>query len=120
LSNGQKYELKFLTGILLLSLAAGLLAENSLLYLLLGLLVFLAWHLYRLLRLTGLIRQRRRIHPPYPPGLWGEIHRAMAQAQASRRKRKRDLVRFASRFRKVAAAMPDGLVLLDRNQRQNS
>lgn len=117
MSNGEKYELKFLAGILLLSLAAGLLTENSLLFSLLGLLVYLAWHLYRLLRLTGLIRQRRRIHPPYPPGLWGEIHRALEQAQTSRRKRKRDLVRFASRFRKVAAAMPDGLVLLDRNQR---
>ena len=117
MSNGQKYELKLFAGILLLSLAAGLLTENSLLFSLLGLLVYLAWHLYRLLRLTGLIRQRRRIHPPYPPGLWGEIHRALEQAQTSRRKRKRDLVRFASRFRKVAAAMPDGLVLLDRNQR---
>ena len=59
LSNGQKYELKFLAGILLLSLAAGLLADNIRLFSLLGLLVYLAWHLYRLLRLTGLIRQGR-------------------------------------------------------------
>jgi two-component system phosphate regulon sensor histidine kinase PhoR len=117
MSNGEKYELKFLAGILLLSLAAGLLAENMLLFSLLGLLVYLAWNLYWLFRLIGLIRQRRRIHPPYPPGLWGEIHRALEQAQTSGRKRKRGLVRFTSRFRKAAAAMPDGLVLLDRNQR---
>jgi two-component system phosphate regulon sensor histidine kinase PhoR len=116
-SNGEKHELKILAGILLPSVAAGLLLENILLFSMLGLLVYLAWHLYRLLRLTGLIRQRRRIHPPYPPGLWGEIHRALEQAQTSGRKRKRGLVRFASRFRKAAAAMPDGLVLLDRNQR---
>jgi len=117
MSIGEKFELKLLAGILLLSLMAGLFVENMLLFSLLGLLVYLAWHLYRLLRLTGLIRQRRRIHPPYPPGLWGEIHQTLEQAQTSGRKRKRGLVRFASRFRKAAAAMPDGLVLLDRSQR---
>lgn len=117
MSNAERYELKILAGIFLLSLAAGLLADNMLVFPLLGSLAYLAWHLYQLFRLTRLIRQRRRIRPPYPQGLWGEIHRALERAQSSGRKRKRGLVRFASRFRKAAAAMPDGLILQDRNQR---
>ncbi|MCP4993279.1 MAG: phosphate regulon sensor histidine kinase PhoR [Gammaproteobacteria bacterium] len=117
MSIGEKFELKLLAGILMYLLVAGLLTENLLLISLLGLLVYLAWHLYHLLRLTRLIRQRRYIRPPYPPGLWGEIHQVLEQAQTSGRKRKRGLVRFVSRFRKAAAAMPDGLVLLDQNQR---
>lgn len=117
MSNEEQYELKILTGILLLSLVAGLLVGKLLLVSLLGLAVYLAWHLYQLFSLIGLIRQRQHIHPPYPPGLWGEIHAALERAQTSGRKRKWGLVRFASRFRKAAAVMPDGLILLDQNQR---
>jgi len=117
MSIGEKFELKLLAGILVPSLVAGLLTENLLHFSLLGLLVYLAWHLYQLLRLTGLIRQRRYIPATNPPGLWGEIYQALKQAQTSGRKHKRGLVRFVSRFRKAAAAMPDGLVLLDQTQR---
>lgn len=117
MSNGEKQELKILAGILLVSLLFGALTANSLLFLLLGVLTYLIWHLYQLLRLIGLIRQHQRISFPYPPGLWGEIHRALEKSQSRGQKRKKALVRFASRFRKVAAAMPEGMILLDRRQR---
>jgi two-component system phosphate regulon sensor histidine kinase PhoR len=117
MSAGEKYELKILAGIILLSLLAGTFVDNMLLLPFFGLLVYLAWHLYQLLRLTRLIGQHRHIHPPYPPGLWGEIHKVLEQAQTRDRNRKREMVRFASRFRKATAAMPDGMILVDESQR---
>jgi len=117
MSKGEKYELKILAGLFFVSLATGLLVDDILLSSLLGLLAYLAWHLYQLLRLAALIRQRRPIAPPYPPGLWGEIHAALERYQTSGRMRKKGLVRFASRFLRAAAAMPDGFILLDKNQR---
>ncbi len=117
MSNGEKYELKILASILLLSLLVGLLAQNPGLFLLLGLSLYLVWHLYHLIRLSNLIRQHRYIHAPYPPGLWGEIHAALEQAQVNGRQYKKQLVQFSSRFRKATAAMSDGLILLDASQR---
>ena len=117
MSGGQKYELKVLAGIILSSLLAGLLAGNTLLFPLLGLLIYLAWHLYQSARLARLIAKRRYVTPPYPPGLWNEIYEALGQAQTSDRKRRRESVRYASRFLKATEAMPDGMILLDKAQR---
>ncbi len=117
MSNGEKYELIIFVGVLLLSLAGGLLAGNILLFSVLGLLLYLAWHLYRLVWLSRLLRRHQSIHSSYPPGLWGEIHRALEQTQAIERHHKRRLARFLSQFRTAASVMPDGLVLLDQDQR---
>ena len=117
LSNGEKFELKLLACIILISLTLGQLVENTLLVLLAGLLGYLAWHLYQLLRLTQLIRRHRRLPPPFPPGLWGEIYQALTNARTSGRKGKKALVDFATRFREAAANIPDGLIVLDQNQR---
>jgi len=78
---------------------------------------YLAYHLFRLLHLTSLIRRRHRLAPPFPRGLWGEIYRAIAQyQQRGRRGRKRQL-RFFRRFREAAVSVPDALVILDKLQR---
>lgn len=117
MSSGEKYELIIFVGVFLLSLAGGLLAGDILLFSVLGLLAYLAWHLYGLVRLSRLLRRRQSIHSPYPPGLWGEIYRALEQTQVIERHHKRRLARLLSRFRIAAAEMPDGLVMLDQDQR---
>lgn len=117
MSRGEKYELTIFAGILLLSLALGLLAGNLLLFSLLGLLAYLAWHLYRLMQFGRLFRRQQRIGSPYPQGLWGEIHHSIDHAQVIEQKRRRHLARIISRFRNAASAIPDGLVLLDHDIR---
>lgn len=47
----------------------------------------------------------------------GRNDQALGLQQARSRKRKRGLVRFAARFREAAAAIPDGLVILDAESR---
>lgn len=116
MSKGEKYELIIFVGILLLALALGLFAGNML-FSVLGLLAYLAWHLYRLIQFGRRLRRQQRIGPPYPQGLWGEIHYSIDHAQIIEQKRKRHLARIISRFRTAASAIPDGLVLLDQDLR---
>jgi len=110
----HRYELTRLAAMLLLGVLLGLLSGHSLPSLALALIAYLGEHLYQLLRLAHVIRGRYRIRPPFPPGLWGEVYQAIAHHQERSRKRKRGLTRFAARFRDVATAVPDALVILDK------
>ena len=117
MSKGEKYELLAFVGILLLVLALGLFSGNVLLFSVLGLSTYLAWHLYRLIRFGRLLRRQQRLGPLYPRGLWGEIYYSIDHAQVVEQKRRRHLARIISRFRTAASAIPDGLVLLDQDLR---
>jgi two-component system phosphate regulon sensor histidine kinase PhoR len=112
LRSAYRYEAARLAALMLLGLLGGLQAGHPALGLLLGLLWFLLEHVYQLARLVYLTTGSRRIRLPYPAGLWGEIYRFIAYHQERSRKRKRGLVRFATRFREAANAVPDALVIL--------
>jgi two-component system phosphate regulon sensor histidine kinase PhoR len=83
----------------------------------LGLIPYLGYHLYQLVRINLLIRAHRRLTPPLPPGLWGGVFRAIAEFQQSGRKRRKRQIRFIRRFREAAMSVPDALVILDRHKR---
>jgi two-component system phosphate regulon sensor histidine kinase PhoR len=112
-----RYEIIRLSAVLLLGVLLGQLSGHFALSLLLTLLWYLGEHFYQLLRLVFHSETNRRIKPPFPAGLWGEIYRFISFQQARSRKRKRGLVRFASRFREATAAIPDALVILDKDQK---
>jgi two-component system, OmpR family, phosphate regulon sensor histidine kinase PhoR len=78
---------------------------------------YLLRHLYLLTRLALLIRRHHRLIPPFPRGLWGEIFRTIAQYQQRGRKSRKRQIRFTRRFREAANAVPDGLVILDKQHR---
>lgn len=80
------------------------------------LLPYLGRHLFYLWRLSTLIRRHHRLAPPFPTGLWGEIYRSIAQYQQRGRKRRKRQIRFTRRFREAANAVPDALVILDKQQ----
>ncbi len=83
----------------------------------LALLPYLVRHLYLLVRLDILIRRHRLLTPPFPSGLWGEVYRTIAQHQQRGRKGRQRQIRFTRRFREAANAVPDALVILDRQHR---
>jgi two-component system phosphate regulon sensor histidine kinase PhoR len=112
----RRYEATRLAAMLLLGFLVGLLSGQYLLSMLIALAVYLAEHFYQLLRLVFLTDTQQRLKPPYPAGFWGDIYRAIALHQTRSRKRKRGLVRFATRFREAAGAIPDALVILDKEQ----
>ncbi len=112
-----RYEITRLAAVLLLGLLLGVLTGRYLFCLLAALAWFLGEHFYQLVGFVSATDVSQRVKPPYPPGLWGEIYRVIAHHQTRSRKRKRGLTRFASRFREAASAIPDALVILDKDQR---
>ncbi len=112
-----KIELSQLLGVILVSATLGYLTDHLGLAFLLALLVYVAKHGYYLLRLASIIQSDEQIVPPYPPDVWGLIYKELARHRTRSRKRKRTLSRFASRFRKVASSIPDGLVMLNKSGR---
>ncbi|MGQ9830464.1 MAG: phosphate regulon sensor histidine kinase PhoR [Thermochromatium sp.] len=74
-------------------------------------------HSWLLIRLALLIRRRHRLAPPFPLGLWGELYRGIARYQQRGRKSRKRQIRFSRRFREAANAVPDALVILDKQHR---
>ncbi|WP_295402353.1 phosphate regulon sensor histidine kinase PhoR [uncultured Thiocystis sp.] len=83
----------------------------------LALLPYLARNLYYMHRLAILIRRHHRLAPPFPRGLWGELYRSIARYQQRGRKSRKRQIRFSRRFREAANAVPDALVILDKQLR---
>ncbi len=112
-----RYETIRFSAVLFLGLLIGLLTGHYALSMLLVLLYYMGEHFFQLIRLIYRTDTKIRIKPPYPAGLWGEIYRSISTHQSRSRKRKRGLVRFATRFREAAGAIPDALVILDKDLR---
>jgi two-component system, OmpR family, phosphate regulon sensor histidine kinase PhoR len=74
-------------------------------------------HPWLLIRLALLIRRQHRLAPPFPLGLWGEVYRGLARYQQRGRKSRKRQIRFSRRFREAANAVPDALVILDKQHR---
>ncbi|MDO4696546.1 MAG: ATP-binding protein [Neisseria sp.] len=54
---------------------------------------------------------------PESGGVWGGIFRIIGERERSRKRRKRKLSQALTRFRQAAEALPDGVVLLDKNDK---
>lgn len=97
---------------LLASLFAGWIFGNPGLFLLLGALAYIAWHLYNLIRLLRWQTQSRSLYPPSAKGIWGAVFHEIHRLQQRNRKRKQLLVTILQRFRQSAEALPDAAVAL--------
>ncbi|MDP1697258.1 MAG: phosphate regulon sensor histidine kinase PhoR [Xanthomonadaceae bacterium] len=74
----------------------------------------LAWHYLRLWRVLRLLRERRRLVAPLGRGVWGELESLLYRRQRESLVRKRKLASILRAYRQVAAAVPDGAVVLER------
>ena len=109
-------ELLLLLGTALIASLAGMLSGKMLPCLLLGLALYLGWHLYQLARLPHLLRQDGQ-DGPRPAGLWKDIIHMIEELQTSDRSRSRDLSYQLDRFRDTVDTLPDAVVILDRSGR---
>lgn len=110
-----KIELSQLAGLILVCLTIGYLIGHPWASLLVASLIYVAKHAFYLIRLAQIIHQEQQIRPPHPPDIWGLIYKELSRHRMRSRKRKRTLNRFASRFRKVASSIPDGLIMLNKS-----
>lgn len=97
------------------ALVLGALVDNVGVVMLLVLLGYITWLLYWLYRLEYWLVRERRAHPPEASGLWGEIFDELYRHHRRNRQRKLRIARLIRAFRNSTAAMPDGVVALNRH-----
>ena len=104
--------------ILAAALVAGMLAGHPWPVMTLAALGIVAWHYWRLgsvlLRLTA----RQRLTPSLGEGVWNELDRLLYRGQDEMRGRKRRLIEMLRAYRAVAAALPDAIVVVERNSQR--
>jgi len=100
------------------ALLLGLLAGQVWPALALAALGIVAWHYWRLHRVLSRLSSRQRSPASEGVGVWNELERQLRQNQEDMRARKRRLVAMLRAYRAVAAALPDGVVVIERNSQR--
>ncbi|MDQ3228610.1 MAG: phosphate regulon sensor histidine kinase PhoR [Pseudomonadota bacterium] len=78
----------------------------------------LAWHYWRLHTVLARLTARRRMPPPAGNGVWNELDRLLHRSQAEMRSRKRRLIGMLRAYRAAGAALPDAIVVVERNNQR--
>ncbi|MDV0436959.1 phosphate regulon sensor histidine kinase PhoR [Xanthomonas sacchari] len=107
-----------LAGMLLLALLAGWIGGHVWMALTLMSLGVMGWHYWRLRRVLRRLTARQRWEPPAGTGVWNELDRLLYRSQAEMRVRKRRLLDMLRAYRAAAAALPDAVVVVDRNSQR--
>jgi two-component system phosphate regulon sensor histidine kinase PhoR len=82
-----------------------------------GAAALLGWHLWQAQRLHDWAATRTGAPAPDAPGAWRDVFAALHRRTRSQEVRQRELAHAIARFRAAAEAIPDGIVVLDREQR---
>ena len=77
-----------------------------------------AWHYWRLRKVLMRLTARQRIEPARGAGVWTELDRLLFRGQAEMRTRKRRLLDMLRAYRAAAAALPDAVVVVERNSQR--
>ncbi|HYG06868.1 MAG TPA: phosphate regulon sensor histidine kinase PhoR [Stenotrophomonas sp.] len=103
---------------LLGALVVGVLIGHAWAALALAALAALAWSYWRLRRVLRRLTARQRWEPAPETGAWNELDRLLYRSQDEMRARKRRLVEMLRTYRAAAAALPDAVVVVDRNSQR--
>ncbi|HEY0334356.1 MAG TPA: phosphate regulon sensor histidine kinase PhoR [Stenotrophomonas sp.] len=103
---------------LLAALLIGVSVGHAWMALALAALVALAWDYWRLRRVLRGLTARQRWEPAAGTGAWNELDRLLNRSQVEMRTRKRRLVEMLRTYRAAAAALPDAVVVVDRNSQR--
>ncbi len=74
---------------------------------------YLGFQLYQLSRLDYWLRNRSRVDPPDPGGLWGDVVVQVVRLHRRKKFHKQRVVRLFRELRRSTASMPDGVILLN-------
>ena len=110
--NHWQEELRLFLGTVLIASLIGTLTGQLLPCLLLGLLLYLGWHVYQLSLLVHTLGQDGQ-QGPRPYGLWRDVIREIEELHASHESRARELSYQLERFRDTVSTLPDAVVILD-------
>ena len=76
------------------------------------------WHYWKLHGVLRRLTARQRLAPPQGVGVWNELDRLLQRSQADMRARKRRLIDMLRAYRAAAMALPDAVVVLERNSQR--
>lgn len=85
--------------------------------LLIGLLLYTAWHVRHLAVLPGIIRKQRRPGRGVKTGLWDDVLQSLEATETDSRQREDELRRALDHFRAAIAALPDAVAILQADGR---
>ena len=77
-----------------------------------------AWHYWRLRKVLLRLTARQRLPPARGRGVWNELDRLLHRGQHELRARKRRLLGILRAYRAAAAALPDAVVVVERNSQR--
>ncbi len=77
-----------------------------------------AWHYWKLRKLLLRLTARQRLTPSTGPGVWNELDRLLYRGQNEMRARKRRLIDMLRAYRAATAALPDAIVVVERNSQR--
>jgi len=77
-----------------------------------------AWHYARLHDVLSRLSAGKRIQPPTGDGVWNELDRLLHRSQSDVRARKRRLIAMLRAYRAAAMALPDAVVVIERNSQR--
>ncbi|MFC3551191.1 phosphate regulon sensor histidine kinase PhoR [Lysobacter cavernae] len=77
-----------------------------------------AWHYWRLRNVLLRLTARQRLTPPLGEGIWNELDRLLHRSQSEMRGRKKRLIEMLRAYRAAAAALPDAIVVVERNSQR--
>ena len=104
--------------VLVVGLGVGLLAGQPWLALTVAALGVVAWHYWKLRNVLLRLTARQRLEPPQGEGVWNELDRLLFRSQSEMRARKRRLLSMLRAYRAAAAALPDAVVVVERNSQR--
>ncbi len=81
-----------------------------------ALFLYAVWSLASLYRMQRWLRSRRRAPPPEDWGVWSDVGEIVYRKIERERSRKRRLIALLRQFREAAAALPDGVIVLNRGR----
>ncbi|MES2859811.1 MAG: phosphate regulon sensor histidine kinase PhoR [Pseudomonadota bacterium] len=104
--------------VLLVGLAIGLLLGQPWPALTVAALGVVAWHYWKLRNVLLRLTARQRLQPSHGEGVWNELDRLLSRSQNEMRARKRRLLAMLRAYRAAAAALPDAVVVVERNSQR--
>ncbi len=104
--------------VLVVALGLGLLVQRPWPVLMVAALGIVAWHYWKLRSVLLRLTERRRHPPPTGKGVWNELDRLLYRSQTEMRGRKRRLIEMLRAYRAAAAALPDAIVVVERNSQR--
>ena len=110
--------LALLALVLVVGLGIGLLIDQPWPALTIAALGVVAWHYWKLHGVLVRLTARQRQRPSAGVGVWNELDRLLLRGQSDMRTRKRRLLAMLRAYRAAATALPDAVVVIERNRQR--